>query len=162
MNPKKELSDYLEQKNIRFIELPVPGEDFPPAPDFWKKHNLIRCKNLFFRDNHGRNHFLVVIRYAKRPDIKKLQEITGRGSMTLASGWRLEKYLGLKPGFVSVFGLMNDRNSHVSVILDKELDQEKLLSFLPNTEGGSFFALSFRELESFLKARSVRYISERL
>jgi Ala-tRNA(Pro) deacylase len=151
MAPKDDLIEFLSQNDIYFKEIPVSTEKFPPPDSFWIENDIIRCKNLFFRDNHGKNHFLVVFNYYKKIDIKKLQDITGRGSMTMASGWRLEKYLGLTPGFLSVFGILNDKEKHIQVIIDRELDQEKRLSFLPNTEGGSFIALSFSELEKFLQ-----------
>ena len=85
-------------------------ESFPPPDSFWTDHNLTRCKNLFLRDNHGKNHFLVIIDYYKKLDIKKLQEIVGRGSLTFASEKRLKKYLDLKPGMISVFGILHEFN----------------------------------------------------
>jgi Ala-tRNA(Pro) deacylase len=148
--PKKQSpAGFLNLHQIKFKEYQVTGAVFPPPQSFWDELNILRCKNLFFRDNHGKNHFLVIIDYYKSLDIKKLQEKVGRGSLTMASGWRLDKYLGLKPGFLSVFGILNDEEKHVKVVIDKELDQEKLLGFLPNTEGGSFIALEYCELIRF-------------
>ena len=77
--------------------------------------------------------------------------------MTMASAWRLEKYLRLQPGFISVFGLIHYQEKHVKVIIDKELDQQKMLSFLPNTQGGSFLGIDFSGLISFLKATGNEY-----
>ena len=159
---KNEINAYLQQQNIHFKEFIVDLKTFPPPHEFWKKNNILRCKNLFFRDNHGKNHFLVIFDYYKKIDLKRLQEITGRGSMTMASAWRLEKYLGLQPGYISVFGLINDKEKHVKVILDKELDQEYMLSFLPNTRGGSFLGIEFSGLLSFLNATGNEYIIKNL
>ena len=44
----------------------------------------------------------------------------------------MEKYLGLKPGSVSPFGLVNDTEHHVYVFLDENLKQARKLSFHPN------------------------------
>lgn len=162
MSPKEKVTNFLTENNIKHQEYPVKGDKFPPDDNFWEERNILRCKNLFFRDNHGKNHYLVVFNYYKKIDIRKLREITGRGSMTMASGWRLEKYLGLKPGFISVFGLLNDEENHVKVIVDKELDQENELSFLPNTEGGFFISLNFNALLKFLKASGNEYQVEKL
>ena len=162
MKKKSRLISFLKEKNIQFTEHSVEEDKFPPEENFWESRNILRCKNLFFRDNHGKNHYLVIFNYYKKIDVKKLREITGRGSMTMASGWRLEKYLGLKPGFISVFGLLNDEEDHVNVIIDKELDQDKELSFLPNTEGGSFISLQFGDLLKFLKATGNEYQVEAL
>lgn len=162
MSKKTKLITFLKEKNIKFTEHSVEGDKFPPEENFWKNQNILRCKNLFFRDNHGKNHYLVIFNYYKKIDIKKLREITGRGSMTMASGWRLEKYLGLTPGFISVFGLLNDEENHVKVIIDKELGQDKKLSFLPNTEGGSFISLYFNDLVKFLESTGNKYQVEKL
>ena len=42
------------------------------------------------------------------------------------------RYLGLEPGSVSPFGLINDMKQHVILFLDKNLKQADSLSFHPN------------------------------
>ena len=44
----------------------------------------------------------------------------------------MEKYLGLQPGSVSPFGLINDEEHHVHLFLDENLKNEESLSFHPN------------------------------
>lgn len=44
----------------------------------------------------------------------------------------MERYLGLAPGSVSPFGLINDTENHVHLFLDENLKNEKMLSFHPN------------------------------
>ena len=44
----------------------------------------------------------------------------------------MEKYLGLQPGSVSPFGLINDTENHVHLFLDENLKNESSLSFHPN------------------------------
>jgi Ala-tRNA(Pro) deacylase len=44
----------------------------------------------------------------------------------------MEKYLGLQPGSVSPFGLINDTDNHVHLFMDKNLKDETSLSFHPN------------------------------
>jgi Ala-tRNA(Pro) deacylase len=80
----------------------------------------------------------------------------------MASGWRLEKYLGLKPGFLSVFGIINDEEHHVKVILDKDLDRDEALSFLPNTQGKSFIVISFDNLVKFINSSGNELITASL
>jgi Ala-tRNA(Pro) deacylase len=159
---EKKLKLFLDRHKVDYDFYPWEGKPFPPPLSFWEDRQLVRCKNLFFRDNHGKNHFLVVTEYSKKLDIKHLQELTGRGSMTMASNWRLQKYLGLKPGFISVFGILNDREQHVQIILDRQLEQPKKLSFLPNTEGTGFIAVSFRELAEIIRIRGNSLLIEEL
>ena len=159
---KQEIIQFLSEKSINHSEIIVDTESFPPPDDFWTTKKIIRCKNLFFRDNHGKNHFLVVFDYYKKLDIKKLSEIVGRGSLSFASGWRLEKYLCLTPGFLSVFGILNDEENHVKVVIDKDLMTGDNLSFLPNTKGGSFISLSYNDLNIFVKSAGNEVINESL
>ena len=44
----------------------------------------------------------------------------------------MEKYLGLLPGSVSPFGLINDSENHVHLFIDSNLQKEQSLSFHPN------------------------------
>ena len=154
---EKQVQHFLSENKIEFVEYQVPAGSFPPPDQFWIELKIKRCKNLFFRDNHGKNHFLVVFDYYKQLDIKMLSKNVGRGSLSFASGWRLEKYLNLTPGFLSVFGILNDPENHVKIIIDKDLDQAEKLSFLPNTKGGSFICLDFKNLEKFVKLSGNEY-----
>ena len=55
-----------------------------------------------------------------------------QGKLSFASPQRMEKYLGLQPGSVSPFGLINDVDNHVHLFLDENLKKENSLSFHPN------------------------------
>jgi Ala-tRNA(Pro) deacylase len=52
--------------------------------------------------------------------------------LSFASAERMLKYLGLEPGSVSPFGLINDEEHHVILFLDKNLLEAESLSFHPN------------------------------
>ncbi len=54
------------------------------------------------------------------------------GKLSFASQERMEKYLGLIPGSVSPFGLINDKENHVHLFLDENLKNFPSLSFHPN------------------------------
>ena len=44
----------------------------------------------------------------------------------------MERWLGLRPGSVSPFGLVNDEENHVHLFLDANLLKQSSLSFHPN------------------------------
>jgi Ala-tRNA(Pro) deacylase len=159
MDQVSKIESLLKKSDIEFDKYEF--ESFPPPDSFWTDHNLVRCKNLFFRDNHGKNHYLVVIDYYKNLNLKKLQEIVGRGSLTFASEWRLEKYLGLKPGYISIFGILNDLEKHVKVIIDKDLDQKNRLSFIPNVKG-MLMSVSFDGILKFIEGTGHQFESVKL
>ena len=83
-------------------------------------------KNLFLRDNAGKRHFLVVVAKEKSVDLKKLKEVIGVSKLGFASEERLQKYLGLTPGSVTLLGLINDPDCAVEVIIDEQLRNKSL------------------------------------
>jgi Ala-tRNA(Pro) deacylase len=86
----------------------------PPLPG-------AKTKNLFLRDRKGRRHFLVVVDYDKAVDLKALTPVLGVSKLGFASPERLKRYLGVKPGAVSILGLVNDLDGNVEVIVDRDL-----------------------------------------
>lgn len=80
-----------------------------------------KTKNLFLRDNKGKNHLLVVLGHDKRVDLKSLSEALAMTKLTFASSKRLEKYLGLTPGAVSILGLINDTSHGVRIVMDEAI-----------------------------------------
>ena len=68
-----------------------------------------RLKNLFLRDNYGKRHFLLITSPNKQVDLKALSKAQGLSRLGFASNERLAKYLGVKPGCVSMLALLNDK-----------------------------------------------------
>lgn len=107
------------------------------------------CKNLFLRDSKGKRHFLVTADEKTKVDLKDLGRKLGAGNLSFASEERLEKYLGLKQGSVSPFGLMNDTDHQVEFFIDKSLSRCKSLGVHPMDNTATVF-LSFKDLDKFL------------
>ena len=96
----------------------------PPLP-------AARTKNLFLRDHKGKRHFLVIVPADKRVDIKTLNTAIGSSRLSFGSANRLQKFLGVDPGSVTIFALVNDRDHRVEVIIDKSLWEQKAFQFHP-------------------------------
>ncbi len=111
--------------------------EHPPAPtvaiasQYWKDIDSAHCKNLFFRNHKGDRHYLVVIDYKQDLSIRDLEQRLKQGKLTFASPERIQRYLGLTPGSVTPFGIINDPNHHVKLFLDKNLLLQKKLTFHP-------------------------------
>ena len=88
----------------------------PPLPtielalEYWKEIDSTHCKNLFFRNHKGNRHYLVVFECHKELGIHALEKSLKQGKLSFASQERMERCLGLLPGSVSPFGLINDMN----------------------------------------------------
>ena len=76
--------------------------------------------------------YLVVFECMHQMDIHDLEQRLHQDKLPFASETRMEKYLGLKPGSVSPFGLINDTENHVHLFMDKNLEKAPRLSFHPN------------------------------
>ena len=107
------------------------------------------CKNLFNRDAKGKLHFLITCDENDKVDLKSLGRQLGAGNLSFDSEERLEKYLGLKQGSVSPFGLMNDTDHAVEFFIDKNLSKCKSLGIHPLENTATVF-LSFKDLDKFL------------
>ena len=59
------------------------------------------------------------------------------------------RLLGLEPGSVSPFGLINDTDNHVHLFLDANLQQADTLSFHPNDCRGTV-VISRNDFEHYL------------
>ena len=77
-------------------------------------------KNLFLRDKKGAM-WLVVAEEDRRIDLKALAARIGAGKVSFASAERLMAHLGVVPGAVTPFGLINDRGQEVRVVIDAGL-----------------------------------------
>lgn len=90
-----------------------------------------KIKNLFLCDGKGRRHFLVVVGFGKTVDLKTLSSQLDVKDLRFASPKRLERYLGVKPGSVTLLAAINDSRGSVEVILDRELRDAKALQCHP-------------------------------
>ncbi len=133
MRGQKELYDLFEKLDIGFDyhEHP-PVATIEDAIVHWKNYNSGRCKNIFFRNHKGDKHYLVILEHLARIDIRDLEQRLRQGKLTFASDSRLKQYLGLQPGSVSPFGLINDREKNVYLFIDEKLKDCERLTFHPN------------------------------
>jgi len=151
-NRKKVLA-YLEQLGIPYeIYEHPPLDTIEIALEYWKDIDAAHCKNLFFRNHKGNRHYLVIIKDTTPFDIHSLEKMLHQGKLSFASERRMIKYLGVKPGSVSPFGLINDSGHHIYVFLDEQLQKAEKVSFHPNDNTASV-VIRFSGLMKFLKER---------
>ena len=138
MNGQEKLYDLLDKLSIEFEyhEHP-PVATIEDAIIHWKDLNSGRCKNIFLRNHKGNRHYLVILEHLRQLNISDLEKRLKQGKLTFASDQRLKKYLGVEPGSVSPFGLINDETHHVHVFIDKQLNDFDRLSFHPNINTAS-------------------------
>lgn len=131
-----------------FYHPPTPSVD--DALRYWDKINATHCKNLFFRNHKGNRHYLVLFHYLQQLNIRDLELCLKQGKLSFASPERMMRYLGLKPGSVSPFGIINDTNNHVHLFIDNQLLKADKLSFHPN-DNTATLVVSIKDFLSFLE-----------
>jgi Ala-tRNA(Pro) deacylase len=78
-------------------------------------------KNLFLRDKKGALYLVTALEDATI-DLKSLHRRLGAsGRFSFGSAELMRETLGVEPGAVTPFGVINDENHRVSVVLDAEL-----------------------------------------
>lgn len=88
------------------------------------------AKNLFLVDRKGRL-WLVVALEDRAIDLKRLRTTLGCGALSFARGEVLRATLGVEPGSVTPFALINDHAARVTIVLDEEMLAWPLLNFHP-------------------------------
>lgn len=106
-------------------------------------------KNLFLRDAKGRRYFLVVLSKEKQADLRALGERLGV-KLSFASSERLAACMGLEKGSVTPFGVLNDQERKVEVLLDQDLRTRPLVAVHPN-ENTATVALAPEDLLQVLE-----------
>ena len=153
MNPeaRKKVFDTLERLNIPYEVYEHPPLDtIEIALKYWKDIDATHCKNLFFRNHKGNRHYLVIVKDTTPFSIHSLEKKLKQGKLSFGSEKRLAKYLGVKPGSVSPFGLINDREHHVYLFIDRQLKQSDKISFHPNDNTASL-VLRFDDFMRYLE-----------
>ncbi|MBQ0164229.1 MAG: prolyl-tRNA synthetase associated domain-containing protein [Bacteroidales bacterium] len=134
---------YLAAHGIAYTSYTHPeGKTIEEAKRWWHDDGSVHCKNLFFRNHKGNQHYLVCLHcdydlpiHDLEQRLKAMLAAEGRpscGKLSFASPERMRRYLGLEPGSVSPFGLINDAEHHVHLFLDRRLQAADTLSFHPN------------------------------
>jgi Ala-tRNA(Pro) deacylase len=153
MNGQAELYNLLQNLSISFDyhEHP-PLATIEDAKLYWNDLDSGKCKNIFFRNHKGDRHYLVILEHLRQLNIRDLEQRLRQGKLTFASDQRLKKYLGVEPGSVSPFGLINDESHHVHVFIDEKLNESERLSFHPN-QNTATLVISKNDLLRFLNHR---------
>lgn len=153
---EKRVYDILDKLNINYKKYEhVPVFTIEEANELDIDINGHHCKNLFIRNRKGNQHYLVIIEESKKVDLKELASKLKSTPLSFASEDRLDKFLGLTPGSVTPFGLINDINREVIVVIDEELRRLSLnisnsICFHPNVNTATI-ELSFEDFDKYLQ-----------
>lgn len=107
-------------------------------------------KNLFLKDKKDAV-YLVVAEEDAELDMKSLHKRLGSARLSFGKPELLLALLGVVPGSVTPFGVINDRDRRVTVILDQGLMRHETLNFHP-LRNDATTAIRRDDLLAFLRA----------
>jgi Ala-tRNA(Pro) deacylase len=107
-------------------------------------------KNLFLR-NKKEAMWLVVALEDRAIDLKRLGEVLGAGRLSFGSPDRLRRHLGVEPGSVTPFSVINDPEHQVTLVLDRGLIEGGPVNAHPLVNSMTT-AISFADLRRFFEA----------
>ena len=111
-------------------------------------------KNLFLKDAKGQI-WLICALGETVIDLKRLPPVIGAGRLSFGSAELLFEVLGVRPGSVTLFALINDRSRRVRLVLDADLLTPEPVNFHPLTNTATT-AISQAGLRAFLSALDIR------
>lgn len=157
MSPYEQVKSELDRLNISFDIVEHPAVYTTEEADKYIEGKVgIRTKSLFLTDRKKHNFYLVFMDDDKRLDMKHFAEIVGQKHVKFASENNLMEKLGLKPGFVSIFGLLNNKDHDVQVYFEKDIVGDIPLTFHPNDNTKTIF-VGMDDLVKFLHDLGYEY-----
>jgi Ala-tRNA(Pro) deacylase len=106
-------------------------------------------KNLFLKDDKGAL-FLVIAEASTRIDLKALSKRLGAGRFSFGKPELLMEALGVTPGSVTAFSVINDPTRRVRVVVDEALRRHETVNCHP-LENTATTNIAFSDLLRFIR-----------
>ena len=135
------MTDRLTPQQLldRLAELGIPTDTVEHEPVFTVAESRgvkaripgAHSKNLFVKDKKGR-FFLITAQDETPIDLKRAHEAIGAsGRLSFGSADQLRDVLGIEPGSVTPFAVVNDTAGRVTMVLDANLMEHERVNFHP-------------------------------
>lgn len=108
------------------------------------------CKNLFLKDDKG-NIWLIVCLEESAIDLKAAPARIGSRRLSFGKPELLREVLGVEPGSVTPFALINDAPGRVNVVLDAAMMAHELLNYHP-LENTATTTIRATDLVAFIRS----------
>lgn len=121
--PKEErVYDLLERLGVPFerVDHDAVGT-IDGCAEIEKLLDIEICKNLFLRNSKGDQYYLLMLPGGKHLVTKDLAKKIGSTRLSFGTPEKMEEYLDITPGSVSVLGLMNDHGNNIQFLVDNDI-----------------------------------------
>ena len=114
--------------------------------------DTIICKNLFLCNRQQTEFYLLMMPGDKPFKTKYITKQLGCSRLSFAPSEKMLEYLDIKPGAVSIMGLMNDKDNKIQLVIDKPVVESETLGCHPCVCTSSLKFKTKDIIEKFLPA----------
>lgn len=129
-----------------------PADTMEACQEIDKILDVLICKNLFLCNRQKTKFYLLMMPGDKPFKTKDLSKQINSARLSFADEEAMEQFLHIKPGAVSVMGLMNDTKNHVQLLMDRQVSEGELIGCHPCVNTSSLKMKTKDILEKFLPA----------
>ncbi|AQP53776.1 prolyl-tRNA editing protein [Vagococcus penaei] len=133
---------------INKLEIEFKAFEHPPITSVKEmpyEFNSPLVKNLVLKAKKGKNIYLVILPREKQADLKKLATLLDEKRLSFLAEDALLELLNVPAGTVTPLALPNDTNHQLTVVIDRDIDQEDTVGFHPNVNTATLI-MPFKEL----------------
>lgn len=117
--------------------------------------NGVGCKNLFLTNKKGK-YYIYILEDSKQANLKELQIFLNEKRLSFGKEEELNKILKLTKGSVTPLGIINDKDNLVTILLDKDLIDKRILVH-PNVNTKTI-SLEYKDLIKIIEYANHNYI----
>lgn len=153
LRTKEELIAHLESLGLQTETITHPPLHTVEDAQAWRRDMAPggHFKNLFLKDRKDRLWLIVALEETRIRLNKLYKRLEGAGRLSFASPELMDEVLGVKPGSVTPFGLVNDRQKRITPVFDEGLLAHDRLYFHP-LDNRATTAISRADFLKFLEA----------
>lgn len=145
--------DFLDELGIEYYRTDhEEANNMEACNEIDKILDTIICKNLFLCNRQKTDFYLLMMPGDKPFKTKDITGQIGCSRLSFASDDFMLEFLDIKPGAVSIMGLMNDKNNRVQLLIDKPVVESETLGCHPCVSTSSLKFNTKDILEKFLPA----------
>lgn len=114
-------------ETLQKLEIPFTGVDHDIAMTMEDLHSVESVldvkvsKNLLLCNTQKTKFYLLIMPADKKFLTKNLSKQISSARLSFADGTYMEQFLNIKPGSLSILGLMNDKDNEVQLVIDKDV-----------------------------------------
>lgn len=152
----EEVKNVLNDMNIEYEIIYHPAVFTTEEADkYIEGMEGVPTKTMFMAGKKDKTFYLLILDDSKRLDIKKISEIIGE-RLHFGKEEHLKEKMGLVPGMVSLFGLINNKDHDIKIYIDKEILNENKITFHPNDNTATMF-ISIDDMFKFIENLHYNY-----